>query len=99
MKEESIVILYLHSPKERVWGMIKSMNEIGVVIRGLDVNSFEDWARLIAREEAGIGLTTTLFPTYRIEKILMDEEVGGLPSFGDKFHEIVGITIDNYLAD
>ncbi|MBN2135036.1 MAG: hypothetical protein JW737_04855 [Acidobacteria bacterium] len=94
-----IIIVYLQNPKERVWGRLQNINEIGLIIRGLDVNSFEDWARQIARGEEGIGLTTIMFPTYRIEKIIIDEEVGGLPSLKDKFLELVGISIENYLSE
>jgi hypothetical protein len=99
MEAGEIVVLYLHSPKERIWGQIKSLNEIGVTLRGIDINSFEDWCRQIAKGEEGIGLTTTLYPIYRIEKIIIDEEISGLQSLRDKFQELVGISIENYLSE
>ena len=68
-------------------------------MRGLDINSFEDWCRQIAKEEVGIGLTTTMYPNYRIEKIIVDDEIGGLQSLREKFQELVGISIENYLSE
>ncbi len=98
METGQIIVVYLHSPKERVWGKLEKLSEYGLVIRGLDVNSFEDWCRQVAKGETGMGLTTIMYPTYRIEKIMLDEEVGGLPSMSDKFRELVGITVENYLS-
>jgi hypothetical protein len=99
MKQGEVVIAYLHTPKERVWGKIIELSEIGLILRGLDINSFEDWCRQVAKGETGIGLSTVMYPTYRIEKILLDEEIGGIPSFSDKFYELTNMTIDNYFAE
>jgi hypothetical protein len=99
MEPGEIVILYLHSPKEKIWGQLKSLNEIGLVIKGIDLNSFEDWCRQIAHNETGMGLTTVMYPTYRIEKVIVDEEVGGMQSLRDRFKVLAGMNLDNYLAE
>ena len=99
MESGSIVIAYLQNPKERIWGELVKISEFGIIVRGLDVNSFEDWCRQVAKEESGIGLTTVMYPTHRVERIILDEEVGGLPSMSDKFQELVGITVEEFLSD
>lgn len=99
MEPGNIIILYLHSPKERIWGQLKSYSGIGIVIKGLDINSFEDWCRQTAKNETGIGLTTVMYPTYRIEKMILDEAIGGMQSMSDKFRELVGKDIQQFLAD
>lgn len=99
MEPGDIIILYLHSPKERIWGQLKSLTNFGLVIKGLDINSFDDWCRQVARKETGIGLTTVFYPTYRIEKIIMDEEVSGMQALRDRFRELSGISLESYLEE
>ncbi len=43
MKPHSIVVVSLHSPKERIWGELLEMNVAGVTLRGIDLNSFDDF--------------------------------------------------------
>jgi hypothetical protein len=99
MEPGEIIIVYLHSPKERIWGQLRNLTDIGLVIKGLDINSFEDWCRQTAKNETGIGLTTAMYPTYRIEKVIVDEQIGGMQSMCDKFKELVGKSVENYLAE
>ena len=47
MLPDSIVIVSLHTPKEKLWGSLVSMNAAGVTIRGIDLNSFDDFIRQV----------------------------------------------------
>jgi len=69
--------MYLHTPKEKVWGLLMSINTAGVTIRGLDLAAFDDWMRQEARkQETMIGLTTLFYPSSRLERLELDERLG-----------------------
>jgi hypothetical protein len=57
MNPNSIVIVSLHSPKEKVWGILRDINPSGVTIRGIDLNSFDHFVSEINQLHAErIGL-------------------------------------------
>jgi hypothetical protein len=88
------VVLYLHDPKEKIWGMLVSVGVAGVVVRGLDLAVFDDWMRQEARhDEPLIGLTTLFYPLHRLERMERDETVGPLLSYADRFFREVGRSV------
>lgn len=94
----SLVLAFLHSPKERVWGVLKGIDAAGVWLDGIDLASFEDWARQVVREEGpAMGLSTVFYPMVRVQKILLDRAAPGQPSLADRFRELVGIDVEEYL--
>jgi hypothetical protein len=84
------VVLYLHSPREKVWGVLLSLEAAGIVVRGLDLAAFEDWARQEARGEQGIGATTLFYPMHRLERMERDESIGPVVSCAERFERQVG---------
>jgi hypothetical protein len=92
------VIVYLHTPREKLWGILRELNAAGVYLRGIDLNTFDDWTQMIIRGERNIGLTYTFLPMWRVERVTLDESVDDIPSMADNFCSRVGITIDEYLA-
>jgi hypothetical protein len=86
----SIVILSLQNPREKVWGVLLSINSYGITVRGIDINSFQDWTRSVANQTESMGLSTMFFPMIRIEKITLDESVGAFKSFSEQFYDRVG---------
>ncbi|HET6373467.1 MAG TPA: hypothetical protein VFG76_09170 [Candidatus Polarisedimenticolia bacterium] len=77
----SIVIAYLHNPREKIWGLLLGIDAAGIWLRGVDLRSFDDWLRgHVAGAEQEIAASTTFYPLARVEKILLDEVGGGLPS-------------------
>ena len=93
----SPIIMTLHSPREKMWGVLLQLTPSGIYIRGIDLNTFEDWLRMIVRGERNIGLTTAFFPMWRIERAALDETIDEIPSMADRFYERVGITVEEYL--
>jgi hypothetical protein len=91
------VIVYLHSPREKMWGLLSELNATGVFIHGIDLNTFEDWMTMVARGERNIGLGHVFFPMWRVERIMLDESVDDIPSMADRFYSRVGKTIFDYL--
>src|SRR3954465_5290558 len=94
----SPVIVYLHSPREKLWGLMYELNAAGVFLRGIDLNAFDDWTAMIVRGERNIGLSHVFVPMGRVERLLLDETIDGLPSMADRFLQRVGITVNEYLG-
>ena len=98
VKLNSIVIVNLQAPRERFFGRLLDIATYGVTVRGIDLNAFEDWMDHIThREESGVQPTTVFFPIHRIEKIILDEGIGALPSFSDTFLTKVGSAVEDHL--
>ena len=56
------VLLYLHSPREKVFGILVALQPAGVAVRGIELAAFEDFLRQEARGEKGLGLVTLFYP-------------------------------------
>ena len=99
LAEGSTVVVYLQAPKEKVWGVLVSLTPSGVVMRGIDLETFDDWMRQEARgEETLIGLITLFYPMHRVVRVERDETVGPLTSYADRFAREVGRTVGAVLG-
>lgn len=92
------VVLSLHSPREKVWGILLSLDPSGAQIRGIDINAFDDWVSAIANEEYNIGLTHSFFPMWRVERVSLDESLGDIHSMAQIFAKRMGMTVNEYLG-
>ncbi len=93
----SPVVVYLHSPREKVWGILRELNAAGAFVRGIDLNAFEDWVQMVVRRERNIGLTHVFLPMWRVERIALDETIDDIPSLAAQFFSRVGLTVSEYL--
>jgi hypothetical protein len=85
------VLVHLHSPREKVFGVLVDLQTAGVTMRGIDVVAFEDWVRQEARGEGPeLGLLTIFYPMNRVERLERDETVGGLEGLADRFRRETG---------
>jgi hypothetical protein len=99
MKPNSVVVVSLHSPKEKIWGVLLDINPSGVTVRGIDLNSFDHFVNEINQLDAErIGLPTVFFPMNRVERISLDEPSGSIPSMAEIFERKIGRTLSDYLA-
>ena len=98
IKPGTPIIVYLHSPREKLWGVMNDLNPAGVFLRGIDLNTFDDWTQMIVRGERNIGLTHIFLPMWRVERITLDETIDEIPSMADRFYTRVGISINEYLG-
>ncbi|HVB59522.1 MAG TPA: hypothetical protein VNE63_24200 [Candidatus Acidoferrales bacterium] len=99
MEPHSIVVVSLHSPKERVWGELIDMSSAGVTVRGIDLGGFDDFISQVLHPEGDrIGLPTLFFPMLRVERIALDEARGSVPSMAEMFEKKIGRSLANYLA-
>jgi hypothetical protein len=99
MDPHSIVIVSLHTPKEKIWGELLAINTAGITIRGIDLNSFDHFIRQINLPDTErVGMPTLFFPMTRIERIALDEPSGAIPSMDELFTRKVGRNLSEYLA-
>lgn len=99
MELHSIVIVSLHDPKERIWGELLALSQAGVTVRGIDLNSFDDFIRQVrSADESTVGMAMIFFPMARIERIALDEARGSIPSLAQTFERQVGRSVLEYLA-
>ena len=60
--------------------------------------AFDDWKNHIkCREESGVQPTNIFFPLHRVEKIILDEGIGAIPSLSDMFLTKVGAAVEDHL--
>src|SRR5919112_1797827 len=90
------VVLVLHSPREKCWGVLGEISAAGIFLRGLDLNAFDDWVRAVAHDEPFIGLGDLFFPMWRVERISKDESAGGIPSLTEQFEQRTGRSIQEF---
>ena len=93
------VVLFLREPKEKVWGILVALSPAGVVVRGLDLATFEDWIRQEKRgEEPLLGLVTLFYPMSRLERLEKDEGIGPVESCAERFAREVGRSVTEVLG-
>ena len=64
------VVLQLHSPKEKVWGILLAVDAAGIILRGLDLEIFDDWMRQEAHgDETMIAPSTIFYPMGRVVRL------------------------------
>lgn len=99
MRSGSIVIVHLVSPSEKFWGVLERMGPEGVTFRGINVSSFDDWMRQAASPEPpSLGLATMFVPLFRVERVFLDEQVGEVESYRQRFESRVGVSVESYLG-
>jgi hypothetical protein len=96
---QSLVILNLINPKEKFFGVLRSLSPAGVTMRAINLDSFDDWIRQIARDDdIEIDMFTMFVPLFRVERIFLDEPAGSIKSFSQHFEDVVGRSIRDYLG-
>jgi hypothetical protein len=97
--ERSLVILNLINPKEKFVGILRGLSPAGVTTRAVNLDTFDDWIHQIARgEECDIEMITMFAPLSRVERIFLDEPSGVIKSYSQRFQEVVGKSVEEYLG-
>ncbi len=94
----AVVIAYLQGPRERFWGVVRRLDATGLVMEGIDLNSFDDWVRQVGEGGSGLSLSTVFFPLLRVEKLLLDSDGGPVPSMAAQFERRVGRSLREVLG-
>jgi hypothetical protein len=95
----SPVLLVLHSPREKCWGILDEITAAGVSLRGLDLNAFDQWIHAVIHDEPFIGFGSLFFPMWRVERVARDEPAGGVPSLYQQVEQRTGRSLDELLQD
>jgi len=74
------VIAVLHTPREKLLGIVHEINAAGINIRSIDLGYFDDWCRSIAAGEDHLQMSDNFFPLWQVERITRDESAGTIPS-------------------
>ncbi len=98
MSRGTPVLLVLHTPREKCWGILDEITAAGVFLRGLDLNAFDDWLSAVVHEEPFIGFGSLFFPMWRVERIAKDEPAGGVPSLCQQAEQRTGLTFEQLLG-
>lgn len=97
--KSALIIVNLVNPREKFFGILTSLSPAGITLRGINLDSFDDWVRQIAREdEPNLDLMTMFVPLFRVERVFLDEPSGAIKSYAQRFEETVGKTIQKYLG-
>ena len=95
----SLVVVHLANPNEKFWGVLEGLEGVGLTFRGLSLDAFEDWVTEVARREpSSLGLATMFVPLFRIERMFLDEQVGAVESYRQRFERRVGLAVEPFLG-
>ena len=82
--ENSIVLVSLNSPREKYWGAVIAITPAGISLRGIELHSFEDFARQVKNGE-DVQPNSVFFPMHRVERMELDARSGDIPSMQERF--------------
>jgi len=89
----ALVLVTLNNPREKFWGAVLEISPAGLSLRGIDLNSFDDFARQVkAGEPAMAG--AVFFPMHRVERMELDATNGEFPSLAQRFDDKTGKSAD-----
>jgi hypothetical protein len=95
----SLVIVNLVNPKEKFFGVLVALSPAGITLRAINLDSFDDWLRQIAKgDEPNLDLITMFVPLFRVERVFLDEPVGEVESYQQRFSRRVGVPVESYLG-
>ena len=81
------VTLVLHTPREKLFGLLDEISPAGIFVRAIDLGYFDDWCQSIADGEQYLPMSDYFLPMWRLERMLRDE---GTPSMVEQFEERTG---------
>ena len=87
------VILVLHTPREKLLGILDEINQSGVFVRAIDLEYFDDWCRAISNDEPYLPMSDYFIPLWRLERMTRDE---GAPSLADLFEQRTGRALGEF---
>ncbi len=84
------VVLVLHTPREKLLGLVQDLTPTGLFVRGIDLSYFDDWCQSIVNNEPYLPMSDYFFPMWRIERMIRDEGSDGTPSMAAIFEQRTG---------
>lgn len=92
MKIESgeTVVLVLHTPREKLLGIVDEIGPSGVFIKAIELGYFDDWCSSISRGEQYLPMSDQFIPMWRLERMSRDEGSAGTDSMAEQFEKRTG---------
>jgi len=90
------VIVTLHSPREKLLGVLDEIDAAGITLRAIDLTYFDDWVRSIAADEPYLPMNDYFLPMWRVERVTRDETSEDIPSMADQFEKRTGRPIGEF---
>jgi hypothetical protein len=95
----AIVIVHLINPTEKFLGVLQELGVAGVALRGINLATFDDWmGQAVRGKQQTLGLSTMFVPLFRVERVYLDEPVGEVESYRQRFERRVGVALGRYLG-
>jgi hypothetical protein len=98
MNPGQLVLVTLQNPREKFWGILLALTPAGASLRGVDLQSLDDFTQLIKSGEATTA-SMVFFPMHRVQRIEVDSRNGELPSLADQFHAKTGIDVSKFFQE
>jgi len=67
------VIMVLHTPREKLLGVLQEISPAGIFVRAIDLGYFDDWCGSIAKGEPYLPMSDYFFPMWRLERLMRDD--------------------------
>ena len=78
----SIIVVDLENPREKHLGALLELSPAGLWIKGINLDSFDQWLReVVENSSQTVAAATSFFPMLRIGRITLDQSTGGIPSY------------------
>lgn len=87
------VVLVLHTPREKLLGILDEIGQSGVFVRAIDLEYFDDWCRAIANSEPYLPMSDYFIPMWRVERLTRDD---GDPSLSELFEQRTGRALGEF---
>jgi hypothetical protein len=98
MNAGQLVLITLQNPREKFWGVLIALTPAGASLRGVDLQSFDDFAQLVKTGEATTP-NVVFFPMHRVQRIEVDNRSGELPSLADQFTAKTGFDVNKFFQE
>lgn len=79
-----------------------ALNPGGITLRGVELNSMDDFIAQILEHRAGavrgrpLPFPTSFFPMHRVERVSLDERIGEIAALSERFRARVGVSAEEY---
>src|SRR5688500_6531197 len=87
------VVLILHTPREKLFGVLDEISLAGVYVRAIELGYFDDWCRSIVEDEQYLPMSDYFVPMWRLERMTRDE---GSPTMTEQFEQRTGKPISEF---
>jgi hypothetical protein len=98
MNSGQLVLVTLQNPREKFWGVILSLTPAGLSLRGVDLESLEDFTQMVKLGEPA-SANVVFFPMHRVQRVEVDARAGELPSLSEQFAAKTGVNVNKYFQE